>query len=172
MSGIALIHLCAGGVPHIVEKFSTRTITLLQTSPRSEVFTKSYGPPKSQKSQFREFWDSQLGYHGTKSHLDGGPVAMHREYYKGKEVASLKFGPWRVLWVCVCSWLVHAPKLIQLCVNQLVVWYVHVYVNNWSTCYSFYSHPELQHAPLPSKWCELRNVPQLIIFSLFSPLDL
>jgi hypothetical protein len=29
----------------------------------------------------------------------------------GKVVASPKSGPWWVLWVCVCLWFVHAPKV-------------------------------------------------------------
>jgi hypothetical protein len=28
--------------------------------------------------------------------------------------------------------------------------------------------PEFQHAPLPPKCCELGNVPQLLLFSLFT----
>jgi len=53
---------------------------------------------------------------------------------KGKVVASPKSGPWWVLWICVCSWLVHAPKRFQLCTNQLVVWFVQVHVSNWVAC--------------------------------------
>jgi hypothetical protein len=48
-------------MPHIVRKLSTRDTTLLHTSPQSEVYTQSYGPPKLQKSQFWEFRDSHLG---------------------------------------------------------------------------------------------------------------
>jgi hypothetical protein len=39
-------------------------------------------------------------------------------------LASPKFGPWWVLWVCVCSWLVHARKVLQSRINELVVWFV------------------------------------------------
>jgi hypothetical protein len=42
-------------------KLSTRATTLLQTSSQSEVFRKSYGPPKSRESQVWEFRDSHLG---------------------------------------------------------------------------------------------------------------
>ncbi len=38
-----------------------------------------------------------------------------------KVVVSPKFGPWWVLWVRVCPWLVHAPKMLQLWTKQLVV---------------------------------------------------
>jgi len=56
---------------------------------------------------------------------------------RGKVVASSESGPWWVLWVCVCPWLVHAPKMLQLCTNRLVVWFVQVRVDNWPACYSF-----------------------------------
>jgi len=42
-------------------------------------------------------------------------MAKHREYYKGKVVASPKSKPWWVLWICVCLWFVNAPKMVQLC---------------------------------------------------------
>jgi hypothetical protein len=49
-----------------------------------------------------------------KWHLGVDPVARHREYYKGEGVGFLKYGPWWVLWILwvhVCSWFVHAPKV-------------------------------------------------------------
>jgi hypothetical protein len=61
-----------------------RAKNLLQTSLQLEVCIKSYGPPKLQESQFREFWDSQLESPGTKWHLGVGPMAMHIKYYKGE----------------------------------------------------------------------------------------
>jgi hypothetical protein len=57
-----------------------------------------------------------------------------------KVVASPKFGPWWVLWVQVCMWLVLAPKVFQLCTNHLVlvlcrfVWVI-------DACHSSWSHP-------------------------------
>jgi hypothetical protein len=82
-SRIALISLCVGGMPHIDEKLSMKVTIFLQISFQSKVRTRSYGPPKSREVQFQEFWDSQLGNPGTKWHLGAGPVAKHREYYKG-----------------------------------------------------------------------------------------
>jgi hypothetical protein len=43
--------------------------------------------------------------------LGVGPMAMHREYYKGEVMAFPKSKPWWVLWVRVCPWLIHAPKV-------------------------------------------------------------
>jgi len=42
---------------------------------------------------------------------------------RGKVVASPKSGSWWVLWVRVCPWFILAPKVFQLCTNQLVVWF-------------------------------------------------
>jgi hypothetical protein len=43
---------------------------------------------------------------------------------RGKVMASPKFGPWWILWICVCSWLVHAPKVLKLHTHQLDIWFV------------------------------------------------
>jgi hypothetical protein len=64
-------------------KLSTRATTLLQTSPRSEVCSQSYGAPKSRESPLARFRDSHLGVPGKKNHLDVGPVERSRVYYKG-----------------------------------------------------------------------------------------
>jgi hypothetical protein len=45
-SKIALISLCVSGVPHIVEKRSTKATTFLYASSPSKVCKKSYGPAK------------------------------------------------------------------------------------------------------------------------------
>jgi hypothetical protein len=42
-SGIALIYLHGNGVPHIIEKLSTKDTNLLQMSPQLEVWKKNYG---------------------------------------------------------------------------------------------------------------------------------
>jgi hypothetical protein len=60
---IAMMYLRAGGVPHIVEIFLTKVIILLQTSPQSKVYTRSYGLLKSWGFQFQ---DSKLGSFETK----------------------------------------------------------------------------------------------------------
>jgi hypothetical protein len=83
--------------------------------------------PKLKESQFREFWDSNLGV---------GPVAKHKEYYKGEGGGFPKSGPWWVLWIHVSSWFIRAPKMLQLCINQLIVWFMQVCVNNWPAYHS------------------------------------
>jgi hypothetical protein len=68
-------------MPHTVGKFLTKATTLLYPSLQLTVYTKSYGLPKLQESQF---WDSQLGSFGTKCYLGVGPMARHEKYYKGE----------------------------------------------------------------------------------------
>jgi hypothetical protein len=66
----------------------------------------------------------------TKSHLDVGSWRGITYTIRGKVVVSPKSGPWWVLWVWVCPWLVLAPKVLQLCTNQLVVWFVQIWVSD------------------------------------------
>ncbi len=57
----------------------------------------------------------------TKNHLDVGPMERHKIYYKGEG------GGFPQVWVVVsfvspsCLWLVLAPKVLQLCINHLVL---------------------------------------------------
>jgi hypothetical protein len=112
----------------------TRATTLFQTSLQSEVFTQSYKPPKLRESQFQEFWDSHLGVSGQNDIWVLAPWLGTENTIRGKVVVSSKSGLWWVLWVDVCMWLICASKVLQLCTNQLVVWFVQVHVNNWIAC--------------------------------------
>jgi len=119
-SRIDLIYLVAGGVRHTIGKLSMRAITLLQIASRSKVCSQSYGAPKSWESRMARFWDSHSKVPGVKNHLDVGPVASHRVYYKGEgggfpQVRTV------VNLVCPCyPWFVLAPKVLQLCTNHFV----------------------------------------------------
>jgi len=81
---ITLISLRSSGVPHTVGNVWKKTITLLQISPQSKVWTQSYGPTKLQEFQFKEFRDSQVRFPGTKCHFGATPVAKHKKYCKGR----------------------------------------------------------------------------------------
>jgi len=54
---------------------------------------------------------------------------------RGKVVASPKSRPWWVLWICVCSWFVHAPKCFNYALTNLLfglcmsVWVIKLLVN-------------------------------------------
>jgi hypothetical protein len=91
-SRIALIYLCAGGMPHIIGKLSTKVTTLLKTSSQLKVYRKSYGSPKSWESQFWEFRDSNLG---VPEQNDIWVLALWlgtKNIIRGKVVASPNFG--------------------------------------------------------------------------------
>jgi len=167
---IYLIYLCIGGVSHTIGKILTRATTFLLTSSQSEVCTRSYGPPKSWKSQFREFRDSNLRVPGQNDIWVLVLCLATKNTIRGKVVASPKFGSWWVLWIRVCSWLVHAPKVLQLCTTNLFglcksVWVIKSFVIRPSSIL------ELQHALLPPKCYEPKIAPQLLIISLSSLLD-
>jgi hypothetical protein len=53
---------------------------------------------------------------------------------RGKVLASPKFGLWWVLWVWVCPL---TPKVLQLCTNQLVVYFSASPCEWLSACHSF-----------------------------------
>jgi len=72
-----------------------------------------------------------LGSLKTKWHLGAIPWPGIEYTIKGKVVASPKSELWWVLWICVCPWLVRAPKVFQLHTNQLIIWFVQVCVSKW-----------------------------------------
>ncbi len=112
----------------LLESLKKKGIILLQTLFQSKVCTQNYGLPKLQESQFWKFRNSHLV---VLRQNDIWVLAMwpNKKYtIRRKVVASPKFGSWWVLWVCVCLWFVcvylwfvHAPKVLYLCINQLVV---------------------------------------------------
>jgi hypothetical protein len=77
-----------------------------------------------------------FGSLGTKCHFHVGLMERHKVYYKGEGGG---FTQVRAMMSLMSSWLpVACPctKVLQLCTNQLVVWFVQVCVSNWSACQS------------------------------------
>ncbi len=161
-SRIDPIYLCAENVRHTVGKLLTRATTLLQTASRSEVYSQSYGAPKSRESLLARFRDSHSGVSREKSHLDVGPVERSRVYYKG-EGGGFPQVQAMVSLVCpCCPWLVLAPKVLQLCTNHLV-WVVCKPVWVSEACQLFLVPSRSFNTPLyPSKCCELGSVPRFL----------
>jgi len=165
-SGVKPIYLVADNMWHTIGKLSTIVTTLLQTKPRSEVCLQSYGAPKSRESRLARFRDSHMGVQGEKNHLDVGPVERSKVYYKGEggdfpQVRAM------VNLVCPCClWLVLVPKVLQLCTNHLMrvvcrpMWVSEAcklfLVPSWSFNTALY----------PSKCCEWRSVPRLLLLPL------
>jgi len=73
-----------------------------------------------------------LGSLETKWHLGFGPMAKHRVYYKGGRWCFPQVRAMVSLVSPFCPWLVRAPEVLQLCTNQLVVWFVQVHVSKWT----------------------------------------
>jgi len=152
---------------HTVGKLLTRATTLLQIAPRSEVWSQSYGVPKSWESQLARFRDSHSGVPGEKSHLDVRLVERCRVYYKGEGHGFPQVRAMVSLVCLCCPWFVLAPKVLQLCTNHLV-WVVRrlVWVNE--ACQLFLVPSRNSNMPFyPSKCCELRSMPRLLPLSLF-----
>jgi hypothetical protein len=146
-------------MPHIVRKLLTRDTTLFQTSPQSEVFTRSYGPPKSQKSQLWEFRDSHLGI-PRQNDIWVLVLWPNTEYtIRGKVVASPKFGRGESYEFMFAHGSYVHQKCFSFSLTNLLfglckfVWINDLLVNLPSPI------SKLQHALLPSKCCEPRNVP-------------
>jgi hypothetical protein len=78
----------------------------------------------------------QLGNLRKKWQLGVGPVARHKKYYKGEGGGFPQVRDVVNLMSLCLLWFVRAPKELQLCTNQLVVWFVQVRVSNWLTCHS------------------------------------
>jgi hypothetical protein len=167
-SRIEPIYLVVGGVRHTVGKLLTRATTLLQIASRSKVFSQSYGASKLWESRLAQFRDFHSRVPGEKSHLDVGSVANHRVYYKGEG------GGFPQVWVVMnlvcscCPWLVLAPRVFQLCINQFM-WVMCKRVWVSEACQLFLVPFRSSNTPLyPSKCCELRNVPRLLLLPLCS----
>ncbi len=87
------------------------------------------GLQNGESSHFGNFGTPNLGVLRQNDIWVQTPWPCINNIIKGKVVASPKFELWWILWVYVCSWLVRAPKVLQLHTNQLVVWFVQVHVN-------------------------------------------
>ncbi len=150
---------------HIVEKISTRATTFLQTSLQSEVYTQSYGPPKVMGFRVLE---SHLGVSRQNAIWMWPPWRGIEYIIRGKVVASPKSRMWWVLWVRVCLWFLLAYRVLKLCTNQFVVWYVQIDVNDWMLVHFFSPILKLHHTLLPLKCYEARSVPWFFALPLFS----
>jgi hypothetical protein len=109
-------------------------------------YNKSYGQKKGQESkcQFESqplkvknlpkllfFLQFLIWRSWEKNYLGVALMVSHKKYYKGEgdgfpQVRTMV----NLLWVHVCMWLLCAPKMLQLSINQLVVWFMQVDMNN------------------------------------------
>jgi hypothetical protein len=105
---------------------------------------------------------------GKKSHLDVASVKSYRVYYKGEGGGFPQVQVVVSLMCPCCSWLVLAPRVLQLCTNHFV-WVVCRLVWVSEACQLFLVPSRSSNTPLyPSKCCELGSVLRLLLLLLFS----
>jgi len=106
---------------------------------------KVMGPQSCGNLNFGKFWDSHLGVLGQNDIWVLVLLLGIKYTTRGKVVACFNFGPWWILWVlwiCVCSWFIHAPKCFNYALTNLLfglcrsVWVIESLVNLHSP------HPE------------------------------
>jgi hypothetical protein len=96
-----------------------------------DTWVTNYGQKKGWQSQLWEFWNSHLGILGKNVICMWVSWKGTKYTIRGKVMASPKFGPWWILCVQGCPWFVLRPKVLQLCTNQLVVWFVQICESDW-----------------------------------------
>jgi len=131
----SLIYLCVGDVSHIVGNFLTRARTFLRPHFNLRFAQKVMSFQSCENVNFKNFGIPNLGVLGQNDIWVQALWLGTKNTIRGKVVTSPKFGPWWVLWICVCMWLACAPKFLQPRTNQLVVWSMQIHVNNWLACH-------------------------------------
>jgi len=117
--------------PHLNQRFTKKVISL-----------QSHWSPN-----FKNFEIPNLGVPGQNDIWMQAPWPSIENTIRRKVVASPTSGPWWVLWICFCPWFIHAPKVLQLSTNQLVVWLMQICVNNWPAWHS--SQSPSQNSSMP-----------------------
>jgi hypothetical protein len=131
---------------------------------------KVMGPQSCESPNFGNFETPKLGVLRQNDILVLVPWPGTNYTIRRKVVVSPKSRPWWILWVRVCPWLIRAPKCSNYSLTNLLfglcrpVWVIESLVNLPSPIL------ELQHTPLPSKYCEPGSAPVLLLL-LSSPLD-
>jgi hypothetical protein len=136
-SKITLKYVHAGGVPHISLENPQQKLQLCFKPHLNQRFSQDIITFQSARCpNFKSFGTPNLGILGQNDIWMQPLWLITKNIIREKVVASPKSGPWWILWVYVCVSFVYAPKVFQLCNNQLLVWFVQVHVNNWSACHS------------------------------------
>jgi hypothetical protein len=78
----------------------------------------------SNNPNFGNFRTLKLGILGQNDIWMYPPWLITKNTIRRKVVPSPKSGLWWVLWIRVCPWLIRVSKVFQLCINQLVIWFV------------------------------------------------
>jgi hypothetical protein len=120
---------------------------------------------------FCEFQDFHLGVLGQNAIWVLVPWSVTKYTIRGRWWPPPKSEPWWILWVHVYLWLVYAPKVFQLCINQLGIWFVLVWVIELLVNL-FNPHLGAPTCPSTLEVLCTKERAQLLLLSLSSPLDL
>jgi len=111
-SRITLKYVCAG-LCHISLESYWRGLQLWFKPHLNQRFSQEVMAFQSARSlNFESFRTRNLGVSGQNDIWMQLAWIITKNIIMGKVVASPKFGPWWVLWVCVYLWLVRAPKVL------------------------------------------------------------
>jgi hypothetical protein len=98
---------------HILLESSRQRLQLCFTPHFNQSFSQEVmGLQSLESPNLGNFGTPNLGVLGQNDIWVQAPWLGTQNTIKGKVVASPKFGLWWVLWVCVCSWLIRAPKML------------------------------------------------------------
>jgi hypothetical protein len=109
-----MIYLRAGGVSHIIGKFSTRLQLCFKHHCNWRFVQKIMGLQSCKSSNFKNFRTPNMGV------LKQNDIWVQPSWLgientiRGKVMASPKSKPWWVLWICVCA---HGLSVHQECYN-------------------------------------------------------
>jgi hypothetical protein len=121
---------------HILLENSWRRIQLCKTELNRRSTKKIIGLQNRKSPNFGNFKTPNLGVPKQNDIWMLDPWPSTKNTIREKVVVSPKSGLWWILWIRFCSCLVCAPKVFQLCINQLVVYFVQFHVNNWPAFHS------------------------------------
>ncbi len=94
----------------------------------------SYGPPKLRESQLSKFRNLRISGQNDIWVLVSWPGTKYT--IRGKVVAFPKFRLWWILWICVCPWLIRAPKCSNYALTKLLFG-----LCEWLNCLSIFLVP-------------------------------
>jgi hypothetical protein len=116
--------VCVKVAWHILLKLSWRGLQLCFKPHFNQKFAQEVmGLQSCGSPNFKNFGTPNLGVSGQNDICVLTLWPSTNNTIRGKVMASPKSRTWWILWIHVYMWLVCAPKLFQLCTNQLVIWF-------------------------------------------------
>jgi hypothetical protein len=101
------------------------------------------------------------------TYLGVGSLARHKIYYKGEGGGFPQVRAVASLMSPSCLWFILTPKVFQLCINQLVIWFYAGPCELLMFVILPSPIPELQHAPLPPKSASQGTCLNSLLFHCF-----